>query len=78
MIQTPNPFERFWEEILSSDPDLIRVAYASLDADTQQAVILHLRRMAEEEGWHSLQQASARAALTVLEDLDHPITGKTA
>jgi hypothetical protein len=75
MTQIPNPVESLWDDLLSSEPDLIRAAYASLDAATQRAVIAHLQRMRDEEDWHPLQQASARAALAVLEAPEKPSTG---
>ncbi len=58
--------ERFWDRLLSRQPDLVREAFDDLDVDTQQAVIAHLRRMASEEGWHPEQVLSAEAALSAI------------
>lgn len=58
-----NSDEIFWENLLSRQPRLIRAAYKILDAETQAAVIAHLRVMTTEEGWHLEQVKSARAAL---------------
>jgi hypothetical protein len=66
MTQPTNPIENFWDGILSSEPELIQQAFASLDPQTQIAVLAHLRRMVSEEGWHPAQQASARAALDAI------------
>lgn len=59
--------ENLWDGLLSREADRIRQAYQSLDPASQLAVLAHLRRMAEEAGWHPQQTASARAALAVLE-----------
>jgi hypothetical protein len=58
--------ERFWDSLLSRQPDLVREAFADLDAETQQAVVAHLRRMTSEEGWHPEQVLSAEAALSAI------------
>jgi len=58
-----NSDEIFWETLLSRQPRLIRAAYKILDAETQAAVIAHLRVMTTEEGWHPEQIKSAQTAL---------------
>ena len=58
-----NSDEIFWENLLSRQPRLIRAAYKILDAETQAAVIAHLRVMTTEEGWHPEQVKSAQTAL---------------
>lgn len=59
--------ERIWSELLSREPGKIRLAYNTLDTDSQQEVLGHLNRMATEDGWHPEQVLSARIALETLE-----------
>ncbi len=59
--------EAFWEAILSSEPDRIRVAWRSLSAEEAQAVRAHLKKMAEEPGWQTAQQQAAAQALRVID-----------
>jgi len=65
-----NPEEIVWELLLSRQPRQIRAAYQALDAQTQTAVLMHLRAMASEAGWHPEQVKSARAALDFIAALD--------
>ncbi len=58
-----NSEEIIWENLLSRQPRLIRAAYKILDAETQAAVLVHLRVMASGEGWQPEQIKSAQAAL---------------
>ena len=58
--------ESLWDALLSRQPELIREAYAGLSAEEQGSLLAHLRRMAEEPGWHAEQRTSARAALEVI------------
>lgn len=59
--------EDFWADMLSEEPAKIRAAFARLRDDEERAAILaHLRRMATEDGWATVQRDSARAALAVL------------
>ena len=58
-----NSDEIFWENLLSRQPRLNSAAYKILDAETQAAVIAHLRVMTTEEGWHPEQVKSAQTAL---------------
>ena len=59
--------EALWDGLFSRDAGQIRAAFARLQADERPAILTHLRRMAEEEGWHAEQRKSAQAALDVLE-----------
>lgn len=63
----PQDLESLWSALLSRNPDLILAAYHVLSAQEQAAVLAHLKRMAEEPGWHDEQRASARAALAALQ-----------
>lgn len=72
MIQPNTPFnpqdlESIWSALLSHQPHLIRAAFETLSTEEQAAVLAHLKRMAEEPGWHDEQRASARAALAALQ-----------
>ena len=68
-MDDPSDLETLWDSLLSGEPGTVRAAFISLSAVERDAVILHLKRMAAEPGWHSEQQSSARAALAILEDL---------
>ena len=68
----PDPLEILWDSLLSRQPAQIRAAYASLTGAEQQAVLNHLRRMAQEPGWNPEQRKSAQAALDALADLSLP------
>ncbi len=57
-----------WTDLLSSDPALIRRAWGRLTDDECRAVLDHLRRMTEDEGWQPEQRAAAAAALRVLRE----------
>lgn len=59
-------FYNIWELILSRQPKLISQAFKSLDAEEQQAVLDHLKRMRSESGWQPGQRESAQAALEVI------------
>ncbi len=65
-----NPLEKFWDQILSRDPERIREAYQNLTGKEQQALIQHLNRMSTENDWHPEQKKSALAALQVLKSSD--------
>ena len=60
--------EYLWDALLSRQPGQIQAAFASLDAAEQNTVLSHLKRMAEEDGWHPEQRQSALAALETLAD----------
>lgn len=67
MIDSSEPLESFWDQILSRKPELVRSAFDNLNEIEQKAVMDHLRRMATEEGWHPEQRTSALAAIAALE-----------
>jgi hypothetical protein len=58
--------EAFWEALLSSDPARIRPVWRSLSATEAQAVRAHLKKMAEDPGWQTVQQQAAADALRVI------------
>ncbi len=58
-----------WEAILSGDEPRIRKAWGGLTDDECQALLTHLRRMADEDGWHELQKESAATALRVIREM---------
>jgi hypothetical protein len=60
--------EQLWDELLSRQPETIKSAFSTLDPGDQQAVLVHLKRMASEGGWQTEQRTSARIAMQVLED----------
>ena len=60
--------ETTWDHLLSRDPSLIRLAYASLDEESQQVVVEHLQAMTSELGWHQEQVISAEIALTAIRE----------
>ncbi len=43
--------------------DKVRFIYLQLNEDNRQKIFVHLKRMAEEEGWHPLQKKAAQAAI---------------
>jgi hypothetical protein len=58
--------ETIWEDLLSRQPEKIRAAYEGLEPDEQQAIFVHLQRMASEADWQPEQRNSAQAALLAL------------
>jgi hypothetical protein len=60
--------ESAWDNLLSRNPALIRLAYAALDEESQKNVLAHLQKMSTEPGWHPEQVQSAQAALQALEE----------
>jgi hypothetical protein len=60
--------EILWDKLLSKQKDLVQSAFTSLSLKEREAVIEHLKSMSSEHGWHSEQQKSAKAALTILEE----------
>ncbi|KAF0110988.1 MAG: hypothetical protein FD147_1294 [Chloroflexi bacterium] len=58
--------ENIWDSLLSRDPKKINTVYESLDYDSQQTALNHLKRMTSEEGWHPEQNKSAAIALETL------------
>ena len=61
--------DELWANVLSADSARIRRAWAVLSAVERQAVLEHLARMRDEDGWHPEQRESAAAAINVLRDL---------
>jgi len=59
--------DKFWEAILSEDPDRIQRAWSTLSRSDQQAVLAHLEAMSDQEGWQPAQLQAARAALHLLQ-----------
>jgi hypothetical protein len=57
-----------WEELLSQDPARIRSAWNNLTDDECLAVLAHLKRMRDEDGWSPAQRAAASDALRALRD----------
>jgi hypothetical protein len=67
MEQSQVELEKLWDALLSRRVELILKAFNSLDEEGKEAVLIHLRRMSTEMGWHPEQAASAKSALDVLE-----------
>ncbi len=67
MERTPEQLEALWNNLLSRQPELVRVAFNSLDSSNQEIVLAHLKNMAGESGWQPEQIISAKAALHALE-----------
>ena len=61
--------EKFWDNMLSRDPQKITEAFKPLDKHDRQVVLDHLNRMLNEVGWHSEQRDSAQAALNALKKI---------
>lgn len=61
--------EAFWNEILSEEPARVRKAWLDLDDEEAEALIKHLRRMTDEDGWSQPQRQSAGAALKIIRAL---------
>lgn len=69
MRQDKEPLEIFWDAILSRQPEQIRAAWLPLTDVDRKELIVHLRRMISEEGWHPEQRKSAQAALDTILNL---------
>ena len=63
--------EKMWEEILSRDPDRIRIAYNSLTSEEKIQIFDHLKKMAHESGWHQEQKLSAESAIKEISCITH-------
>jgi hypothetical protein len=63
--------DQLWADFLSADPARIQRAWSDLSRDETQAVLDHLARMRDEDGWHPDQRASAATALQVIRDQAH-------
>jgi hypothetical protein len=57
-----------WEALLSEDPARIRQVWGDVTDAEAQAIIAHLTRMRDEDGWSDGQRAAAATALQVLHD----------
>jgi hypothetical protein len=66
MNKTIPQLDQLWDNLLSRQPDLIWIAYASLDAPEQKSVLAHLLRMASDSGWLPEQRDSAKVAVKAL------------
>lgn len=55
--------EQFWSDVLSEAPNRVIVRLAALDEPDRQAILQHLKRMAEEPGWSEGQRRRAAFAL---------------
>lgn len=60
--------EDVWENLLSRDLTRIRNAYGVLEKDEKKKVLIHLRIMSNENGWHPGQKLSAISALAAIEE----------
>lgn len=65
----PNALEIFWDNLLSRDSVKIRAVFEPLNRHDRLAVMQHLQRMANEEGWHDEQRQSALAAIALIETI---------
>jgi hypothetical protein len=61
-----NNLSYLWDRLLSRKGELIQEAYNELDIKEKEAVLAHLKRMANEESWHPEQQKSAQEAIKAL------------
>lgn len=61
-----DPLEILWDGLLSRDAGRIQSAFKLLDTQSQREVVIHLKRMVTEEGWHPEQVLSAQAALNAI------------
>ena len=77
-MESTDPLEIFWDNLLSREPARIQVAFDSLDQNARIHVLVHLKRMATEEGWHPQQILSAQAALFTLAQSGHSPTDSTS
>jgi len=65
MSDTSN-LERIWDQLLSRDPQSIKNAFAGLEKEIQQAILVHLKEMTTGSGWHPEQVKSAAVALKAI------------
>jgi hypothetical protein len=63
-----DPVEKFWNAVLSRQPERIRRAVKPLNAPARAALIIHLESMVSEEGWLPQQRESAQTALDVIRE----------
>jgi hypothetical protein len=60
--------DEMWEALLSEDPARIRRVWEDVTDAEAQAILDHLSRMRDEDGWSDAQRAAAAAALQILRD----------
>jgi hypothetical protein len=65
-IDLSNPLKGIWDSLLGQKPEQIRSIFTALSADDQQAILVHLKKMVTEEGWHPEQRISAETALNAI------------
>ena len=70
MIERSDTLEKIWNNLLSQHDERVKAAYSGLSPDERYAVMKHLIRMKEEEGWLENQRQSANIALEVIKELD--------
>jgi len=63
-----NSLEMIWDGLLSMKEDMVRWAFQQLEETERIHALTHLKRMAQEDGWHPLQKEAARTALGFIED----------
>jgi hypothetical protein len=63
--------EQVWDDLLSRDPEKIKVRFAMLDPESQTTALAHLTRMTTEPGWHSEQITSAAIALECVSNREY-------
>jgi len=61
-----NGLAELWADLLSADTRRIERAWRGLRAHERQAVLDHLARMRDGDGWHASQREAAAAALRVI------------
>jgi len=60
--------DEMWEALLSEDPARIRQVWEDVTDGEARAILTHLARMRDEDGWSDGQRAAAVVALQVLHD----------
>ncbi len=60
--------DELWEALLSEDSARIRRVWEDVTDAEAQAILAHLARMRDDEGWSDGQRAAAVAALQTLHD----------
>lgn len=70
MKENLDPIQLFWDNLLSRNRARIKSAFSTLDENSKQAVIDHLKKMTSETGWHPEQVKSAWAALETIKEIE--------
>lgn len=70
-MENLDPIQLFWDNLLSRNPARIKSAFSTLDENSKQAVIDHLKKMISETGWHPEQVKSAQIAINILQHNKH-------